>query len=218
MSLPANMSNAIAGLRDTSTRIAAETSDNQYLKLDKGGYWCFGAEETEVEEGSIWAINPMTLAVGYVAWGDGELLGEEMVPASDTPLMRSNLPDVGAPWKPQVGLQLVCTNGEDEGVTVVYKASSKGGQKAFKQILDAIVKQAESGTDKVVPLVTLEVDSYKHKEFGKIYTPELEVVDWANMDGVASEPEETAQAIEDQANDAEPEAEEKPRRRRRSRK
>lgn len=215
MTLPATMSKAIAGLKETSTRIAADSDDAQYLKLDKGGYWCFGAEETEVEEGSVWAINPMSLAVGYVAWGDGELLGEEMVPASDTPIMRADLPDVGAPWKPQIGLQLVCTNGEDKDVVVIYKASSKGGQKAFKQILDAIVKQAESGTDKVVPLVTLEVDSYKHSQYGKIYTPILEVVEWADMDGMSAEPE--AAEAEEPETEAEQPEDDKPKRRRRRR-
>jgi len=215
MTLPATMSKAIAGLKETSTRIAADSGDAQYLKLDKGGYWCFGAEETEVEESSVWAINPVSLAVGYVAWGDGELLGEEMVPASDTPIMRGDLPDVGAPWKPQIGMQLVCTDGEDKGTTVIYKASSKGGQKAFKQVLDAIVKQAESGSDKVVPLVTLEVDSYKHSQYGKIYTPVLEVVEWADFDGAAVG--ETAPDAPEKAPDENKEDDEAPKRRRRRR-
>ncbi len=41
------------------------------LKMDKGGHWIYGAEQTEVESDSTWAVNPFSFIHGYIAWGDG---------------------------------------------------------------------------------------------------------------------------------------------------
>ena len=49
------------------------------IKMDKTGHWVFGADQTEVEEGSQWAVNPFSFIHGFIAWGDGEPLGEKMV-------------------------------------------------------------------------------------------------------------------------------------------
>ncbi len=46
------------------------------LKMDKTGHWVFGADQTEVEDDSLWAINPFSFVHGFIAWGDGEVLGE----------------------------------------------------------------------------------------------------------------------------------------------
>ncbi len=59
------------------------------LKMDKGGHWIYGAEQTEVESDSTWAVNPFSFIHGYIAWGDGTVLAEKMVPVSEP------LPDVG---------------------------------------------------------------------------------------------------------------------------
>ena len=69
--------------------------------------------------------------------------------------------------------------------------------------------------DGPVPVVELTSGSYKHKEYGKIFTPEINVVSWASMDGVEAPP--AVAKVEDQSEDPEPEQpkEEKPRRRRR---
>jgi hypothetical protein len=78
----------------------------------------------------------------------------------------------------------------------------------LKRIRDAILEQFEKDPNKVVPIVMLDADSYPHKEYGKIHTPVLTIVDWATMgqnEYVSEEPEAEAEA----------EAEEAPRRRRR---
>ena len=31
------------------------------LKMDKTGHWVFGADQTEVEDGSLWAANPFSI-------------------------------------------------------------------------------------------------------------------------------------------------------------
>ncbi len=49
------------------------------LKMDKGGHWIYGAEQTEVESDSTWAVNPFSFIHGYIAWGDGDVLGDQSV-------------------------------------------------------------------------------------------------------------------------------------------
>ena len=53
------------------------------LKMDRTGHWVFGADQTEVEGGSHWAVNPFSFVHGFIAWGDGEVLGERMASVSD---------------------------------------------------------------------------------------------------------------------------------------
>ena len=53
------------------------------LKMDKTGHWVFGADQTEVEDGSLWAANPFSFVHGYIAWGNGEVLAEKLVPVSE---------------------------------------------------------------------------------------------------------------------------------------
>jgi len=43
------------------------------LKMDKTGHWVFGADQTEVEDDAVWAVNPFSFVHGFIAWGDGEV-------------------------------------------------------------------------------------------------------------------------------------------------
>jgi hypothetical protein len=180
------------------------------IKMDKTGHWVFGADQTDVEEDSIWAVNPFSFVHGYIAWGDGEVLGEKMAPVSE-PLPALDPAPAGAKrgWEMQVGMTLACTNGEDEGLQARFAATSVGGKKAVQALAIAIAEQVEKDPSKPVPLVVLKKDHYQHKSYGRIYTPVLEIVKWAAMDGNA------ADADADDAADEAP-VEETPRRRRRA--
>jgi hypothetical protein len=187
------------------------------LKCDKTGHWVFGSDQTEVEEGSKWAVNPFSFVHGFIAWGAGEVLGEKMVPITQ-PL--PEMPDApqGAKkgWEPQVGMALKCLNGEDKDMECRYSATSVGGKKAVQQLAVAIAGAVEKEQSKPVPVVTLDKDHYTHREFGRIYTPVFTVVDWVTMDG--SEPakaEAEPMTAEEEAAPAAAPAEEAPRRRRR---
>ena len=37
------------------------------LKMDKTGHWVFGADQTEVEDDSTWAVNPFSFVHGFIA-------------------------------------------------------------------------------------------------------------------------------------------------------
>jgi len=161
------------------------------LKMDKRGDWVFGADQTEVDEGTLWAVNPFSFVHGYIAWGDGEVLGEKMVSVSH-PLPEMESAPAGAKrgWETQVGMSLKCITGPDNGLEVRYSVTSVGGKRAVQGLAVAIAQQVESDQSKPVPVVTLKRDHYTHKSYGKIYTPVFEVQEWMSMDGGKAEGDE----------------------------
>lgn len=182
------------------------------LKMDKTGHWVFGADQTEVEDDSVWAVNPFSFVHGYIAWGDGQVVAEKMAPVTDP------LPETGpAPetakrgWEMQVGMTLACTNGEDQGMQARYTATSVGGKRAVQALAVAIAEQVEKDQTKPVPLVALKKEHYQHKSYGRIFTPIFGVIGWASLD---TGPDDALGAVEDVVEDEV--AAEAPRRRRRA--
>ncbi len=184
------------------------------LKMDKTGHWVFGADQTEVEDDSIWAVNPFSFVHGYIAWGEGVVLAEKMAPVSE-PLPETGPAPDGAKrgWEMQVGMSLACANGEDEGMQARYTVTSVGGKKAVQALAIAIAEQVDVNPDKPVPLVRLKKEHYQHKSYGRIYTPVFDITGWSSLDASSA-------AAEDSADDEITETEEAaagdaPRRRRR---
>ena len=182
------------------------------LKMDKTGHWVFGADQTEVEDGSLWAANPFSFVHGYIAWGKGEVLAEKLVPVSE-PLPQLDPAPSGAErgWEMQVGMMLVCTNGEDKDMQARFTATSVGGKRAVQALAVAIADQVDKDQNKPVPLLSLSSEHYQHKTYGRIYTPIFDIADWVSMDTASVE--ETEDAELEVA--AEPEAADGARRRRR---
>ena len=180
------------------------------LKMDKTGHWVYGADQTEVEDSATWAINPFSFVHGFIAWGDGEVLGEKMVSVSQPlPELDAAPPQSKRGWETQVGMSLKCLSGEDKDMEARYTTTSVGGKRSVQALALAIAAQVEKDQTKPVPVVRLKKDHYTHKSYGKIFTPVFEIVEWIGMDGsAANEPE--APAVEDNT------AEEAPRRRRRA--
>jgi hypothetical protein len=176
-----NLGSALAA---SATRLQSTDGDGDpFLKLAKSGDWIYGADEIEVQEKSQWLVNPNTISEGFVNWGDGELLGEEMALMTGDAIVSHTLPIIAGSkrgWEKQLGIQLYCMTGEDKGTQVLYKTASKGGIKAVRALITAIVSQINSDPSNISPVITLDVDSYKHKQYGKIYTPELNLVSFVS--------------------------------------
>jgi len=198
------MSFAIANLPNVSALTTALRSLEQdvgavgsvILKMDKGGHWVYGANQTEVEDGTTWAVNPMSFVHGFIAWGEGEVLAEKMVPVTEPrPEVGVAPPDAKKGWEVQVGMGLKCLSGQDKDLEVRYTVTSVGGKRAVQQLGVAIAAQVETDQSKPVPVVRLKKDHYQHKSYGKIYTPVFEIVEWISMDGKSTDAvEETADA------------------------
>jgi hypothetical protein len=154
------------------------------LKMDKTGHWVFGADQTEAEDDSRWAVNPFSFVHGFIAWGDGEVLGEKMASVTQPlPELDTAPPGAKKGWEQQVGMMLKCLNGEDAGLECRYTTTSVGGKRAVQELAVAIAGQVEKDPAKPVPIVSLGKDHYQHKSYGRIYTPVFKVVEWVSMDG-----------------------------------
>jgi hypothetical protein len=188
----ANLPSA-ASLADSLRGIKTGVSDasiSVILKMDKTGHWVFGADQTEVEADATWAVNPFSFVHGYIAWGEGTVLGEALVPVSQP------LPEVAAPppgaqrgWETQVGMSLRCVSGEDKDLDARYTVTALGGKRAVQALALAIAAQVEKDQSKPVPVVRLKKEHYMHKSYGRIYTPVFDIVEWIGMDGGSSEAE-----------------------------
>ena len=190
--LPA-VSTLTDALRNLETEVGSVGS--AILKMDKTGHWVFGADQTEAEEGSRWAVNPFSFVHGYIAWGDGDVLAEKMVSVTE-PLPELPEPPKGAKkgWEMQVGLSLQCLTGEDKGLDVRYTATSVGGKRAIQTLAAAIAQQVSVNQERPVPVVELGKDHYQHKSYGRIYTPVFKVVEWVSLDAAPAEAEVAEEA------------------------
>lgn len=157
------------------------------LKMDKTGHWVFGADQTEVEDDATWAVNPFSFVHGFIAWGDGDVLGEKMVSVSQPlPELDGAPPAAKRGWETQVGLSLKCISGEDKGLEVRFSTTSVGGKRAVQALAVAIANQVETDQATPVPVIYLKKEHYQHKSYGKIYTPVFEIKEWVGMDAEAS--------------------------------
>ena len=160
------------------------------LKMDKTGHWVFGADQTEVEEGSTWAVNPFSFVHGFIAWGDGEVLGEKMVSVSE-PLPETDdaPPQAKKGWETQVGMSIKCLTGEDKGLEARYTTTSAGGKRGVQTLAVAIAEAVDKDPSKPVPVVLLKKEHYQHKSYGRIFTPLFDIQSWVSMDGEEPEAE-----------------------------
>lgn len=181
-SLPANTEELAKGLQNVGQNLQGGTGGVPFMRLMKTGVWVYGPESIEVEEGSTWAVNPYSLQHGFICWGDGELLGEQMVAFNQPPPAVGTLPDYGQKWDQQVSLQMQCMDGEDTGVNALLKGSSLGLRNAVKKLIDYMISQSQHDPDHIVPVMELDVDSYKHKKYGEIFYPVLEPVKWISIE------------------------------------
>jgi hypothetical protein len=152
------------------------------LKMDKTGHWVFGADQTEVEDDSTWAVNPFSFVHGFIAWGDGEVLGEKMVSVSQPlPELEAAPPMARKGWETQVGMSMKCLSGEDKGMEVRYTTTSVGGKRSVQALAVAIATQVDTDPKLPVPIVLLEKEHYSHKSYGRIYTPIFKITSWMSM-------------------------------------
>jgi len=169
---------ALRGLQQASA-----TTGFAILKMDKTGHWVYGADQTEVEDGSLWAVNPFSFVHGYIAWGDGVVLGEKMVSISNPKPVIDAAP-VGASrgWEDQIGMSLKCMSGEDAGLEVRFSSTSVGGKRGVQDLGTKLAEQVDKDQTKPVAIILLKREHYQHKSYGRIFTPVFEITKWASMD------------------------------------
>lgn len=223
-------STAIAALQTLKTGLAnvratiPSRNTEPFLRLMKDGNWVYGAEDIEVEEGSLWAINPMSFKHGYVAWTrypaetkkKDVKIAERMVPMTSekgTKPAPVNHDGQDWDWTDQVSCVLMCITGEDKGEQVLYSTTSVGGMNLMSELTGKIMEQLDRDPSRIVPCVLLQSDSYKHQNYGKVFVPDWPIKDWTpltddlptEVGGEAeAEPEKTTEPAKQETAAAEP--------------
>jgi hypothetical protein len=206
----AALGNLKSGLANVQAAIPVAGGE-PILRMGRDGIWLYGQDNIEVEDGSEWAANPLSLKHGYICWKkipEGskekpEKLGELLVSMYDAKPVKTSLPDYGHPWAEQTSITFKCLNGTDEGTQVDYKPSSVGGSNAMAELIGEIMAQLDKDPAHPVPVIALESDSYMHPQYKKTYVPVLKIVRWIGMDGVAAEDVDEAVGGEQQAKEPE---------------
>jgi hypothetical protein len=183
--LAAKIMSGIAESRATTVMMGG---GKPMLRMLKTGEWVYGQGNEEVQEGSRWAVNILSMSHGWVCWEKNEgkeknrMLGEVMVsmmekkPACPSPVE-------GHAYKEQRGFELRCYDGDDAGTEVIHKMTSDGGLKGIDKLLAAIQRQLAADPTHPCPLVSFVTDSYPHPKWGTTYTPTYQVDGWVDMDG-----------------------------------
>ena len=158
-----------------------------FKSREDSGTWGFGQRRTIPEEGSKWAVNPLTFKYGYICFNGNKVVDERLVPVSQPKPVVTELPDTGSPWQEEWAVNLKCISGADAGVEVIFKANTDGGIKAVVILVDLVRDRLNGGQHdgKIVPIVLLEKDSYQHSKHGKVWFPVLNNIDWMPLDGPA---------------------------------
>lgn len=181
-------------------------------KMDKTGHWVYGADQTEIEKDSVWAINPFSFVHGYVAWGVGKLLGEKMVSVTQPlPALEAAPPEAPRGWEQQIGFAMKCMSGIDKDLEARFTTASIGGKRAVSELGSQISEHIIKDPATPVAIVKLKSSHYSHESYGKIFVPTFEITTWVSMDDEDSAIKEPELALEDPSI-----AEETPARRRRA--
>jgi hypothetical protein len=161
-----------------------------FKSREDSGTWGFGQRRTIPEEGSRWALNPLTFRYGAICFNGNKVIDERLVPVSQPKPVITELPDTGFPWQEEWAVNLKCISGVDAGTEVILKVNTDGGIKAVVLMVDQVRDRLNSGQHdgKIVPVVLLEKDSYQHGQYGKVWFPVLNTVDWTSFGGPASTP------------------------------
>jgi hypothetical protein len=178
----------VANIANSIAEAGGVASAFPFIGINNDGIWAYGQERTEVEEGSLWALDIRTLSHGYIAWPpntakERKPLGERMVPASAPLPAISSLPDVGQPYQLQFAFELLCMSGEDTGIMALYKNGSYGAKVIIQTLVEEIRRQARNDPANLCPLVELRIRSYFHSEWKKtIHNPVLHIHKWISFD------------------------------------
>lgn len=167
----------------------------QFLRMNRAGVWQFGSNATEIEVDAEFAVNPMSLEQGYIAWGagGGKPLGQLMRSIMAPPVQQSELPHVAAEWTQNVGVCMRCLNGEDAGIEFEFTSNSVGGKNAWAELVGLFKAQLDLDATRIIPVIRLTSESYRHTTYGTIFNPIFEVVRWLSEEELPELPDTPAQ-------------------------
>jgi hypothetical protein len=204
-----------AGVAQTRASMPVMSGGTPFLRLLRDGKWAMGAQDSEIVDGTEAIVNPLSIQHGYSCWtdrgpkeGKNEKLGEEMWKITQPKPMANTLREMTDPrthavcaWKDQMCFELKLLDGNFKDEQAMYSATSVGGLRLIDGLMKGLENKLDTGSMYIFPIVRIGNDSYQHSSYGKTYTPVMEIVGWADMNGH----EEGAEADDASAPEAEAE-------------
>lgn len=204
---PASLPATQAGTDPFSSYGAKVGQQGTFLTF-KNGEFMHGQDGKEIPLGTKLAANVAGLRLGWKRWFAGAVTDDflELLIDQRPIAARNTLGDADSslweidtttkqprdPWQLTNELTLV----DNEGETFIYATSSKGGIGAIGRLCKEYGKAYRQRPGQV-PIIELATGYYMHKEYGKTYFPEFNIVDWVDENEVGSGAE--AEAEEDAA-------------------
>jgi hypothetical protein len=161
-------------------RIVAEEAGGNILKYSKGDWY----HMEQKLNGATMVADVTDLAHGFRKWENKQIVDSRvgLVAAGFVPPRREELGDDDSslwpmgpdgsrvdPWAFGYFLRLTA----EDGTSYVWTAGSAGARRAVGDLIRAFSRRRRN------PNVTLESDSYKHGQFGRVSVPLLKIIGWA---------------------------------------
>ena len=165
---------------------AVDAGQTNYLKFTKTGDWIYGRDDDQVDPDEVIAVNPASFTIGWQGWRDGMPVEGPVVPISQRGQLpaESELEAIPASdmngWNKMLGVSLQILS---DGSPLQFNATSYGGKQAITGLMKEVGLGLKGHPEAPVARVKLAGDSYKHAKFGKIHTPVITVVGWADANG-----------------------------------
>ena len=195
----------VSGLKNVRRSMRAHmVNQTPLLNISKSGVLNFGQNRTKVTNRDIWAVRPESLQHGFIAWHNGQPEKQFMVPAGTELPDEGKLPPVQAAkgYEYQVAIDFTAIKGPSAGLTVQLKKATKGACDLVEMLSDLINEKLDANEDALIPVGTLQVDSYISKRHGEIFTPDMSVDKWITpekLEKILEQLENADKADEDNA-------------------
>jgi hypothetical protein len=166
-----------------------------YVRFSKAGAFEISESET-IPAGTKCIAHVDEVAFGWRKWQGNRLVETRMGRVADrfVPAQRGDLgntdpdeweaQDDGTPRDPWQFCASLPLTRLDTGESYVFSVSSKGGQRAVNGLTRTYGSRIRAKGDSAgLPIVELQPDAYKHKQYGKIFFPVLHIVNWTDAAG-----------------------------------
>jgi hypothetical protein len=189
--------------------VANTSFEGELLKFSKGDY--LARNDEVIERGTEFVAHVSGLRFGWQKWEEGKPVQHEMGYVAETyrPQRRSELGDndpstwavdaQGQPRDPwQLTMHLPLTH-RTTGRRFGFTTSSKGGFGAIRALAAGYGGRIRENPNDL-PIVSLAVGSYRHRDYGKILVPQFDVIGWIDASNVPTsapdDPEDPAPAVQ----------------------
>lgn len=161
--------------------------DVPFIRFDakRTGEWLFGVDNEGVTD-DVFALDLESLQHGYIQW-HAKKPNRRMVPINqELPEPQEPIHYTDAKGKPQVDEASEARSFEgwfEDGTKFLFEGSTFGARKAIDSVFKLLFARAAADSAFIFPHVQLATDSYDHSQYGKVFTPELNVVAWYDEEG-----------------------------------